>query len=84
MPASNLTVNEAAELSGVSLRSIEKAAEEGIVTKKLLKGTLRPGARGPCAAADCCLRFCHEARSRDPDGHQDKEASVQLYQGVRR
>lgn len=42
MPASNLTVNEAAELSGVSLRSIEKAAEEGIVTKKLLKGTLRP------------------------------------------
>lgn len=42
MPGSNLTVNEAAELSGVSLRSIEKAAEEGIVTKKLLKGTLRP------------------------------------------
>ena len=42
MPASNLTVNEAAELSGVSLRSIEKAAEEGIVTKKLLKGALRP------------------------------------------
>lgn len=42
MPTLNLTVNEAAELSGVSPRSIEKAAEEGIVTKKLIKGTLRP------------------------------------------
>ena len=42
MLAANLTINEAAELSGVSQRSIEKAAEEGIVTKKTLKGSLRP------------------------------------------
>ena len=42
MLAANLTINEAAELSGVSQRSIEKAAEEGIVTKKILKGPLRP------------------------------------------
>lgn len=49
MVAMHLTVKEAAELSGVSTRSIEKAAEEGIVMKKVIKGSLRavPAAHVP-------------------------------------
>lgn len=38
-----LTVREAAELSGVPPRRIEKAAEEGVVTKRKTVGTLRRG-----------------------------------------
>ena len=41
MVATNLTVREAAELSGVSTRIIEKAAEEGVVSKRMIKGSLR-------------------------------------------
>lgn len=40
MAAIHLTVKEAAELSGVSTRKIEKAAEEGVITKKMIKGCL--------------------------------------------
>lgn len=40
MVAMHLTVREAAELSGVSTRSIEKAAEEGVIAKKVIKGSL--------------------------------------------
>jgi uncharacterized protein (DUF433 family) len=49
MGAMELTVREAAELSGVSARSIEKAAEEGVVTKKVIQGSLRaiPSAHVP-------------------------------------
>ena len=47
--ATHLTVNEAAELSGVSARTIEKAAEEGVVTKTMIRGGLRavPAAHVP-------------------------------------
>lgn len=38
----HLTVKEAAELSGVSARSIEKAAEEGVIAKTMIRGSLRP------------------------------------------
>jgi len=41
MAHAELTVNEAAELSGVSARRIEKAAEEGVVTKRITLGALR-------------------------------------------
>ncbi|WP_366555959.1 DUF433 domain-containing protein [Aquibaculum sediminis] len=41
MVASHLTVKEAAELSGVSTRSIEKATEEGVVRKTVSRGSLR-------------------------------------------
>lgn len=41
MSATHLTIKEAADLSGVSVRSIEKAAEEGVITKRLLQGSLR-------------------------------------------
>lgn len=42
MVALHLTVKEAAELSGVSSRKIEKAAEEGVIAKKRIKGRFHP------------------------------------------